>query len=67
MRREYPVGNVVYVVGSDDEKFIADRVYFDFEEAKSYCDERAKESGSWLVMSAPIGADWHEWDVVYRG
>jgi hypothetical protein len=60
--------NTVYVVGSEEEHFICDRVYFDLEAAKAYCDEQDKRDYPklrWSVMAAPIGGDWLQWEHVY--
>jgi hypothetical protein len=65
--------SLVYVVGTQEDRFIADRVYSEdrFYEAMAYCDCRNKqnlESGSpewWVVMSAPLGGDWLFWSVVH--
>lgn len=56
----------VFIVGSAEDHFIADRVYLDLEAAKAYCDSCKNDKWDWLVMEAPIGECWADWEVVHR-
>ncbi len=57
---------VVYIVGSDEDKFICDRVYANKEDAVFYCNIRNKDGGvPWIVMEAEVGIDWMFWKRVY--
>ena len=56
---------VVYVVGSVEDNFIADRVYTDKEAAIAYCKKRRNTKHVWSVMEAPIGAEWGDWTEVF--
>ena len=64
--KESPI-EFVYVVGScEKEKFIADRVYVNCGDAIDYCNKRNENDDiRWIVMKAPIGKEWFNWEVIH--
>lgn len=54
----------VFVVGSWENHFIADRVYTDEDKAIGYCESRKGDGCEWGVMRAPIGGDWLQWQPI---
>ena len=56
----------VYVVGSWNGRFIADRVFKDEGEAITYCNECQNAKYAWSVKRAPLGGRWHEWKEIHR-
>lgn len=62
---------LIYIVGSNERKFIVDRVDLDRQLAIDYCEQRNqqnKESGDrqwWIVMSSKPGDYFNDWLLVH--
>ena len=56
----------VFAVGSNEERFVVDRIYDDLQKAIDYCESRANARHEWVVLEAPIGGDWITWKCPHR-
>ena len=55
----------IYLVGSQEDHFIVDRVYATEADAIAYCDSRANWKYVWKVKKAGFGDDWIGWATVH--